>query len=138
MMRGRDAGGAGYFGAPRSSKPQTGHRGVDFLSNVHETHAMEHGEPVRSLANGMVTKIGWPYRDKPHIKYVEVQDAKSYRARHFYVDPTVEVGDSVEVGDMIGTLQDLGMHNVPPHLHFEVKTGETYHDPLAYLCGDLR
>lgn len=127
QIRGRDAHGAGYFGASRAGRI---HQGVDFIAQP--------GSPVLAFFPGKVTKLGQVYAqaDKAHFRYVEVQDARGHRARYFYVQPLVAVGDEVRADDNLGVVQELPYKGITPHYHFEVKRGEEYLDPLKYLCGD--
>ena len=141
IIRGRDRHGAGYYGASRGKRK---HNGIDCLSNANSVEIHAEGSIVRAMNFGMVTKLGYPYANDLSYRYVEVQDAKGYRCRYFYTDPTVEVGDSIEIGEMLGTVQvvkDSQGEPIVPHVHFEVVTGsrpKAYHDPVKYLCGDLR
>ena len=99
----------------------------------------EVGSPVR----GQVTKLGWPYGDKPDIRYVQIV-AEGYQYRIFYVDPSVAVGDWVELGEVIGTSQRLASmdRGGTQHVHFEIKNGAgEYVDPtpvIVALRGTLR
>ena len=89
---------------------------------------------VLSHINGTVTKLGYPYADKLEFRYVEITDDSSLRHRFFYVDPLVTIGESVEVGDQIGTTQELPYEGITQHFHYEVKsnTGD-YLDPNDYI-----
>lgn len=137
MMRGRDPQGSGRFGASRDGGTRT-HNGIDLVSNPGEMHMLSPGDPVRSLNDGIVTKLGYPYSHDLSFRYVEVKDVRGYRCRYFYVQPTVDLDDRIHAGDMLGTLQELPYPGITQHFHFEVMAGKTYHDPIAYLCGDLR
>lgn len=122
--RGRDAQGAGYFGASRGTRK---HNGVDFVSTPNE--------PVRAFLGGKVTKLGYPYSHDLSFRYVQVTKGDKH-CRYFYVSPTVEVGDEVEAGDMLGTCQELPYDGITQHYHFEVKQRGAYLDPIKYLCCD--
>lgn len=128
-IRGRDAQGAGYFGASRGART---HNGVDFVAGI--------GTTVVALTAGRVTKIGYPYADRPRIRYVEVTDDRGYRVRYFYIEPSVTLGQQVDVGTRLGTVQALPYEGITPHYHFEVMapgTAREYVDPLKYLAGDV-
>lgn len=122
--RGRDAQGAGYFGASRGTRK---HNGVDFVATP--------SEPVRAFEGGKVTKLGYPYSHDLSFRYVQVTKG-DHHCRYFYVEPTVEVGDEVSEGDMLGTCQELPYAGITQHYHFEVKHRGAYLDPIKYLCGD--
>lgn len=127
-----DAQGCGHFNAPRGSRR---HNGVDMACPP----GTEVGSPVR----GQVTKVGWPYKGKPDIRYVQVVSG-GYQFRVFYLHPVVAVGDWVELGEVIGVAQRLDSmaDGGTQHVHFEVKSpaGE-YVDPtpiIEALRGTLR
>lgn len=147
LIRCRDSFGAGYFGAGRGGRP---HNGIDVCSNLPDdssvgifVKAFKNGDAVKALRRGTVTKLGYPYANHLEYRYVEITDPRGYRARYFYVDPSVSVGDDIDAGDCIGHLQDTGKlyQDITPHVHFEVVTGKrpnrTYHDPMKYLAGDI-
>jgi len=82
------------------------------------------GQPVDAPISGFVTKIGYAYAGDSELKFVEITNpALRYAARVFYVNPTVEVGESVAIGHPIGTAHSLqkkypgGMTN---HVHLEI------------------
>jgi murein DD-endopeptidase MepM/ murein hydrolase activator NlpD len=113
--RGHDAYGEGEFGASRDGG-QRRHEGVDFIAKA--------GQPVDAPISGYVTKIGYAYPGDQTLKFVEITNpALHYAARVFYVNPEVQVGESVAVGHPIGTAHSLqkkypgGMTN---HIHLEL------------------
>jgi peptidoglycan LD-endopeptidase LytH len=113
--RGHDVYGEGEFGARRDGGSRR-HEGVDFKADA--------GQPVEAPISGYVTKIGYAYPGDQTLKFVEITNpALRYAARVFYVNPKVQVGDSVALGHPIGTARSLqrkypgGMTN---HVHLEV------------------
>lgn len=124
-MRGSDSQGKGYFGASRGHRI---HYGVDFVAKP--------GEPVRAFMDGAVTKVGFPYADKPSFRYVEVSRVNGDALRYFYVSPTVAVGDKITAGEMLGTCQELPYDGITQHYHFEVKTRGEFADPIKYLSDN--
>src|SRR5205085_2939217 len=114
-MRGHDAYGEGEFGASRDGGVRR-HEGVDFIADA--------GQAVAAPMSGYVTKIGFAYPGDHVLKFVEITNpALHYQARVFYVDPTVEVGDTVAVGEAIGrahTLQRKYPGGMTNHVHLEV------------------
>lgn len=122
-MRGNDSHGMGYFGAPRGGRT---HKGVDFVAKP--------GEPVRSFMAGQVSKIGYPYADKPDFRYVEVRRINGDNLRYFYVSPTVVVGDQIDAGEMLGTCQELPYPGITQHYHLEITVRGEFADPIKYLC----
>ncbi|MEJ1355734.1 MAG: M23 family metallopeptidase [Candidatus Sedimenticola sp. (ex Thyasira tokunagai)] len=127
-VRGQDKHGSGAFGAPRGSRL---HNGVDIACYA--------GSAVFSVADGEVTKIGYPYspsnKKKGHLRYVQVTDTASNDARYFYVQPCVKVGDQVSDGQVIGITQ--GLLKIYPgiidHFHFEVLRDGKRINPKEYL-----
>ena len=121
-----DAQGCGHYGAPRGGRI---HRGVDL--------ACEAKTPVGSPVRGVVTKLGWPYVGNMDIRYVQVS-SEEYRFRVMYVSPTVAVGDTVEIGDILGASQSL-KHLYPgitDHVHLEVKDPDgKYVDPTPIVLA---
>lgn len=113
--RGHDAYGEGEFGASRDGGSRR-HEGVDFRADA--------GQAVAAPISGYVTKVGFAYPGDPTLKFVEISNpALNYAARVFYLDPSVEVGQPVAVGDSIGRARSLqrkyprGMTN---HIHLEI------------------
>lgn len=141
-LRISDCWGQGHFGAPRGSRT---HKGIDF--------AIGAGEGVFSHISGAVTKVGYPYGDDLSFRYVQVTSEATFKHdgriitdtvahRFFYVEPCLEVGDTVEIGTMIGRCQDsqkrypAGNGKPEPitnHVHYEVKYGDIYLNPAQFL-----
>lgn len=141
-IRCRDSQGAGYYHAKRSGGRL--HDGVDFISTLQEaSYIFRAGSDVLALAEGVVTKIGYPYADHLEYRYVEIEDSRGFKARYFYVLPSVELGYSIEFGDKIGVCQTLQpiYGGIQDHYHFEVikyQGGQkVFFDPMKYLAGDL-
>lgn len=113
--RTEDAYGYGHYGASRDGGTRD-HQGVDFIADA--------GQPVRAPISGYVTKIGLAYSGDTELKYVEIANpALHYQARVFYVNPDVAEGQSVHIGDVIGTmhtLQDKYPAGMTDHVHLEL------------------
>lgn len=127
--RGRDKQGAGYFGASRDGGSRR-HNGVDFVATP--------GDSWRSLSVGVVTKIGYPYSHDLSFRYVQVTDDHDIDVRYFYVDPEVHEGQSINVGDILGTVQRLPYEGITQHVHVECRRHGKYYEPHRYLAGDVR
>jgi murein DD-endopeptidase MepM/ murein hydrolase activator NlpD len=114
-VRAEDDFGYGHYGASRDGGTRD-HAGVDFIAKA--------GQAVLAPISGYVTKIGFAYGGDDSLRYVEIRNpALRYEARVFYVDPTVGVGDSVHLGDTIGTmhtLQDKYGEGMTNHVHLEL------------------
>lgn len=115
QMRHEDEFGYGHFGASRDGGTRD-HKGVDYRADA--------GQPVRAPISGYVTKIGTAYASSPEYLYVEIRNpALRYEARVFYVDPDVRVGQSVHLGDVIGTVRSLKLKygdGMTDHVHLEL------------------
>ena len=122
-----DPKGCGHFGAPRGSRE---HMGVDM--------ACPPGTSIGAPVRGKITKLGHPYSDDLSFRYVQVT-SEGYKFRVFYVDPCVDVGDVVELGDEIGTSQSLaGKHGdaITEHVHFEIRDKDwEYVDPTPVIVA---
>jgi murein DD-endopeptidase MepM/ murein hydrolase activator NlpD len=113
--RGHDAYGDGEFGASRDGGSRR-HEGVDFAARP--------GQPVRAPISGYVTKIGYAYPGDVALKFVEITNpALKVAARVFYVNPGVDVGETVHIGRVIGaahTLQRKYPGGMTDHVHLEL------------------
>jgi murein DD-endopeptidase MepM/ murein hydrolase activator NlpD len=115
--RQHDSYGYGAFGASRDggSRP---HEGVDYMADA--------GQDVVAPISGFVTKIGFAYADDANLKFVEITNpALGYAARVFYIEPTVEIGQSLRLGETIGQahgLQSRYPGGMTDHVHMEVIT----------------
>lgn len=124
-IRGCDRWGCGHFGAPRGKRK---HMGVDL--------EYAPGSPVEALTPGTVSKLGYPYADDLHFRYVEITDDAGARWRYFYVDPRVTVGQYVEAYQEIGVSQYLGLRypGITEHVHIEIiKADGEYLDPTGVI-----
>jgi murein DD-endopeptidase MepM/ murein hydrolase activator NlpD len=114
-VRGHDAYGYGQFGASRDGGVRQ-HEGVDFMADA--------GQPVDAPISGYVTKIGYAYADDANLKFVEITNpALHYAARVFYVDPEVQVGQTVALGSEIGRHHTLARKypgGMTDHVHLEI------------------
>lgn len=137
------AGGAGPGGAPVSyarpldgapplvhpfeAPPQpwsAGHRGVDLAAPL--------GAPVLSPASGVVTFAGIV----AGRGVVTIAHDDGLRSSLEPLAATVHVGDRVSGGAVVGTLTAQASHCAPATcLHWGVRRGATYLDPLELLPG---
>jgi len=110
-----DAYGHGEYGARRDGGARR-HEGVDFVADP--------GQPVVAPISGYVSKIGFAYADDSNLKFIEISNpALRYTARVFYVDPEVEVGQAVRVGQTIGSQHSLERKypgGMTDHVHLEI------------------
>ncbi len=130
-IRGTDTHGSGKFGAPRSGKgsmPRT-HTGTDYVATV--------GQEVIAVLGGEITKIGFPYQNNFHHKYIKVSDQFSNVVRHLYVEPYahITIGTTVAAGEPIGTYQGLFMlyRGITEHDHIDIQRNGQYVDPASLI-----
>ena len=119
-MRKCDDFGCGHFGASRGGRK---HNGVD-LACYPDTE-------IFPLKRGKVTKVGWPYKDYPEYRYVQITCEDGFDWRYFYIDPYVEVGDFCSPSNPIGKCQDLTeiYETITNHVHLEIKRDGEYMNP---------
>ena len=98
---------------------QSGHRGVDLRASA--------GEPVRSMAAGTVACVG----RIAGIPIVTVRDPGPGRLRSTYepVVGSVQVGQAVRPGDLLGAVASAGGHCGGRCLHVGLRDDATYLDP---------
>lgn len=100
-----------------------GHRGVDLAAPV--------GTPVAAPRAGTVTFAGVVV-DRPVLT---VRHDDGLRSSVEPVEALVAVGDRVAGGAVVGTVSDARSHCSPTCLHWGVREGETYLDPMLLLRG---
>lgn len=118
-LRECDVHGCGFFGANRGERQ---HKGVDISMNP--------GELVMSPISGIVTKVGYPYSDDLSYRYVQIHK-DGYDFRLFYVEPLVDVGETIDFNSVIGYVQNLGSRypGITEHVHLEIKYNGNFVDP---------
>jgi len=115
------------FGASRGGGTRA-HQGQDIRAPK--------STPVVSPTKAVVTGVGEGASAGKYV-YTANPGGESFRYLHLDSIADIKLGDTLEVGDMIGTVGDTG--NVPAgiyHLHFEVKNTENEPiDPYQRLGG---
>ena len=100
-----------------------GHRGVDLAGHP--------GQVVRAALPGTVAFAG-SIAGKPVVSV----DHGARRTTYEPVVPTVSAGDAVAAGDPLGRLGVLHGHCLPAAcLHWGLRRGDTYLDPLSLVGG---
>ena len=103
-----------------------GHRGVDLSAEV--------GAPVLAAGPGTVAYAG-TVAGRP---VVSIQHADGLRTTYEPVTPSVQAGDAVETGSILGRLNDTGSHCESACLHWGVRTGtDSYLDPLLLVGAEV-
>ncbi|KUN96161.1 peptidase M23 [Streptomyces caeruleatus] len=102
-----------------------GHRGVDLSAPA--------GTPVRAVAAGRVSFAG--HVAGKGVVSVDLTDTGDPPLRVTYepVRATVKEGDEVEAGEPVGTVQPTGSHCTTTCVHWGLRKGDTYLDPLSLL-----
>ena len=111
------------FGDPRDGGART-HEGLDFMSVL--------GTPIVSPTEAVVTRVGEGDSAGKYV-YTANPGGESFRYMHLDTIADIDAGDTLEVGDYIGTVGDTGnAKGGAPHLHFEIRKGEAL-DPYPRI-----
>ncbi|GLI26833.1 hypothetical protein ARHIZOSPH14_10750 [Agromyces rhizosphaerae] len=120
-----------YYGYRSCAGCTTNHHGIDFNPG--------YGAEIQAIADGVVSVAqngGGSLGVVMMIDHViDGQVVTSVYAHMQYDSMRFQVGDTVEVGDIVGNVGSTGL-STGPHLHFEIRIGgvEGYWvDPLAWL-----
>lgn len=66
--------------------------------------------------------------------YIVIDHGNGFRTAYGHLDEILaENGDTVKAKQLVGRVGSTG-NSTGPHLHFEVKSGETFIDPLDYVA----
>lgn len=114
----------GRLSSPFGIRWGRNHTGMDIAADT--------GTPIYAPAGGVVTfsstKTGYG-------NYIMIDHGNGYVTAYAHMDTKkVHEGDTVEKGDLIGTVGNTG-RSTGPHLHFEVMVDGKYVDPTAYIAG---
>ena len=98
------------------------HKGLDLNGS--------RGDGVHATASGKVIEVG---RNGGYGLAILVKHNNGYYSRYAHLSRTsVELGDSVEQGEMIGRIGSTG-RSTGPHLHFEISKQGRAIDPLKVI-----
>jgi murein DD-endopeptidase MepM/ murein hydrolase activator NlpD len=127
-LRFEDNFGSGAFLASRDGGVRR-HLGADFDAAP--------GQAVAAPISGYVTKIGFAYAGDQQLRYVELTNrAIGYMARVFYIDPRVEIGQAVRLGQAVGVALTLQARypGITDHVHVELTDLARGHvDPAKFI-----
>jgi hypothetical protein len=113
---------------PPTQRWLSGHRGVDLLASA--------GSPVLAAGDGTVVFAGMlAGRGVLSIQHTPGGSA-TVRTTYEPIRAVVEVGDPVRRGEVVGWLE-AGGHCLLPCLHWGLRLGDDYGDPLALLRPPL-
>jgi murein DD-endopeptidase MepM/ murein hydrolase activator NlpD len=103
------------------------HTGLDFRAAT--------GDPVRATADGKVVSSGW---SGGYGRMVEIDHGNGLSTRYGHLSEiNAKVGDSVRIGQVIGTVGSTG-RSTGPHLHYETRIDGEAVDPQKFLRAGVR
>ncbi len=116
----------GFYLEPRRGSCAHFHDGVDIANGS--------GTPIHAAGAGVVAFVGWnPYDGGRPAYVVVIGHAGGFSTFYSHLLPrrVVRAGQRVRRGQLIGYMGQTG-NATGPHLHFELKRGETPVNPRAY------
>ena len=113
---------------PFSGQGAEGHNGLDFRGQI--------GEPIHATADGTVILAS---NQNGYGNVVKIQHGYGYQTLYGHLSAIdVKNGQKIKAGDIIGKLGNTG-RSTGPHLHYEVRRNEGFHDPENFLTlGNLQ
>lgn len=100
------------------------HAGIDV--------AAPQGTQVRAAEGGRVTSVGWL---GGYGRTVMIDHGGDLKTLYGHLSTVyVRTGQTVLRGEVVGLVGSTG-NSTGPHLHFEVRKGGTYRDPIAFLTS---
>jgi murein DD-endopeptidase MepM/ murein hydrolase activator NlpD len=100
------------------------HTGVDMAGAT--------GSPIYATADGVVSFAG---RQSGYGNIIVIQHAFGFETRYAHLHRIrVTQGQRVSRGDRIGDMGSTG-RSTGPHLHYEVRTGDTPRNPMNYITA---
>ncbi|MGI3184038.1 DUF5930 domain-containing protein [Nioella aestuarii] len=100
------------------------HTGVDMAGPT--------GTPIHATADGVVSFAG---RQSGYGNIIVIQHAFGFETRYAHLHRIrVTEGQRVSRGDRIGDMGSTG-RSTGPHLHYEVRTGDTPRNPMNYITA---
>ena len=104
------------------------HHGTDFAGSL--------GQEIKALADGTVQSV---YTDLLWGDCLVIDHGGGVTSLYCGIRPTAAVGDSVAVGQVIGTLTEIPCESLlPPHLHLEITSGGQPIDPIKALGREVQ
>lgn len=88
------------------------------------------GEPIYATAPGKVVRAGsWGW----YGNMIEIDHGLGFRTRYAHMEKIfVTKGETVRVGDQIGTIGNTG-RSTGPHLHYEIRVRGVAVDPMKFI-----
>lgn len=127
-----DAGGAGYFGAPRGNRL---HKGTDYIAQY--IFKVKKGQEIwMPVGQGEIARTSLPYKNDLKWRGVYIFHPR-IELQMWYLEPVGELirAGPLEIGTVIGHAQNIGEKypDVTPHIHLQiVRIDPTIVFPLEY------
>ncbi len=103
------------------------HKGIDFST-------WRSGDPVVATASGQVVTVAF---DNSFGNYIVIKHNHGMYTRYAHLNSfRVKKGQTVDQGDIIGTIGNTGI-STGPHLHYEIHIGSDVVDPAKYININL-
>lgn len=103
------------------------HKGIDFST-------WRSGDPVLATASGQVVTVAF---DNSFGNYIVIKHNHGMYTRYAHLNSfRVKKGQTVDQGDIIGTIGNTGI-STGPHLHYEIHIGSDVVDPAKYININL-
>jgi LysM repeat protein len=118
---------AGSFVWPAAGRITQGyrfyHKAIDIANRA--------GGPILTADSGTVTAAGWA--NGGYGIHVVVDHGNGFQTLYAHLSVLqVSVGQTVNRGDVLGQMGNTG-RSTGTHLHFEIRQGGVFHDPMQYL-----
>ncbi len=98
------------------------HYGVDFGAPA--------GEKIKCVASGEAIEVG---ESPEYGNYIVVRHSENIYTLYAHCEELLpKTGDSISAGQVIATVGQTG-NATGPHLHFEIRDGDTWLDPAKFL-----
>lgn len=111
------------------NKKRPTHNGIDMIGKFYAK------DYIIAIESGTVSSTGY---DSGAGYYVNITHANGLVSKYFHMTKgtiVVKKGDTVKKGQTLGYMGSTG-NSTGAHLHFGIKKGSNYIDPLPYLKGD--
>lgn len=93
------------------------------------------GDKIKCAANGTVEEAG---ENSEYGKFIIVRHSDTVSTLYAHCNELLpQAGDTVTAGQVIATVGATGK-TTGPHLHFEIRDGETWLDPVKFLDFDQK
>ncbi len=103
------------------------HEGIDFTTQI--------GAPVYATGSGKVVRKN--YSKRGYGNQLMIDHGYGYKTRYAHLSEfEVEEGETVQRGELIGTIGNTGL-STGPHLHYEIRKNGKPVNPINYFHNEL-